>query len=77
MRGTVFVHVYRYETVVFSPNTALLPTTRLSTPLDLRRELEEKKHFYLPSALLPKKKEYPLPGTIFSFTNIGNYDVLL
>ncbi|KAF8363085.1 ddl-2 [Pristionchus pacificus] len=40
---------------------SLLLSSRISTPLDLRREMEEKKHFFVPSALLPKKKEYPLP----------------
>ncbi|GMR37084.1 hypothetical protein PMAYCL1PPCAC_07279 [Pristionchus mayeri] len=44
-----------------SGRSALLPSSRLSTPLDLRREMEVKKHFFVPSALLPKKKEYPLP----------------
>ncbi|GMT16730.1 hypothetical protein PFISCL1PPCAC_8027 [Pristionchus fissidentatus] len=43
------------------PPLALLPSSRLATPLDLRRELEERKQFYVPSAVLPKKKEYPLP----------------
>lgn len=44
-----------------SVSCALLPSSRLSTPLDLRRELEERKHFFVPSALLHKKKQYPLP----------------